>query len=134
MALWAALAMAIVQQIDNHFISPTVLRATVKLHPVAIILALLIGGSLAGFLGILIAVPITAIIKIVASHLWRTRALDQSWEEASEAIIHEYEPVTAEMILGRFQRIRDIQVSRGAVAHPDLDLEGHVPPEEGAGE
>ena len=109
--------MVIVQQIDNHLISPIILRATVKLHPSLIILALLVGGSVAGLLGVLIAVPTAAVVKIISSHLWRTRVLGQSWEEASEATLHEYEPPSAEKLLGRLQRIRDIQVSKGDVSH-----------------
>ena len=117
MALGAAVAMVIVQQIDNHMISPIILRATVKLHPVMIILALLVGGSLAGLLGVLVAVPMAAVGKIIIAHMWRTRILGQSWEEASEATLQEYEPPSAEKLLGRFQRIREMQVSTGDVSH-----------------
>ncbi len=117
MALWAAIAMVIVQQVDNHLISPMILRATVKLHPVLIILALLVGGSLAGLLGVLIAVPVAAATKIIIAHLWRTRVLGQSWDEAAEAALHQNEPPTAEYLLRRMQRIRDLQVSKGDVSH-----------------
>ncbi len=81
---------AAVQQVDNHFISPTVLRFTVRLHPATIIIALLIGGTVGGLLGVLLAVPVVASIKIVVGHFWRTRVLGQSWEEASEALIEEH--------------------------------------------
>lgn len=117
MAFWAAVAMVIVQQIDNHLISPVILRATVKLHPVIIILALLVGGSLAGLLGVLVAVPMAAVTKIILSHMWRTRVLGQSWDEATEAFLHDYEPPSADKLLGRLQRIRDLQVSKGDVSH-----------------
>jgi predicted PurR-regulated permease PerM len=117
MAFWAAVAMVIVQQIDNHMISPVILRATVKVHPVVIILALLVGGSLAGLLGVLVAVPVAAVTKIILSHMWRTRVLGQSWDEATEAFLHEYEPPSADTLLGRLQRIRDLQVSKGDVSH-----------------
>jgi len=91
-ALWVIVIFAAIQQLDNHLISPTVLRVTVKLHPVTIILALLAGGSLAGLFGVLVAVPVLAVIKIVAGHIWRTRVLDESWDEAAEAMIVEHEP------------------------------------------
>jgi hypothetical protein len=57
-----------------------------------IVLALIIGGSLAGLLGVLVAVPVTAAIRIVAGHLWRTRVLGQSWAEASERMIERTPP------------------------------------------
>jgi predicted PurR-regulated permease PerM len=91
-AFWAVVIMIIVQQIDNHLITPVVQRARVNLSPLVIVLALIIGGALAGLLGVLIAIPATAAIRIVVGHLWRTRVLGQSWEEASEAMIEVTEP------------------------------------------
>lgn len=104
-ALWAAVVAAGVQQVDNHFISPTVLRATVRLHPAVILLALLAGGSLAGPWGILLAVPVTAMIKILAGHLWRTRFLGQTWEEADAALVEEHP--TGETLITRLRRLGD---------------------------
>jgi len=86
-ALWAGLVALIVQQVDNHFVSPTVLRATVRLHPAAIVLGLVVGAGIGGFWGVLLTVPVMASVKIVAGHYWRTRVLGESWEEASEALI-----------------------------------------------
>jgi hypothetical protein len=57
-----------------------------------IVLALIVGGTLAGLLGVLVAIPATAATRIVVGHLWRTRVLGQSWEEASEAMIEVTEP------------------------------------------
>jgi len=88
-AAWAGLVALIVQQIDNHFVSPTVLRATVRIHPAMIILGLVLGASLGGFWGVVLAVPVMASVKIVGGHLWRTRVLGESWAEASEALIEE---------------------------------------------
>ncbi len=104
-AFLAALVAVVVQQIDNHFITPNVLRATVRLHPATIIFVLLIGGTLAGIWGVLLAVPVTAVIKIVTGHYWRTRVLGQSWEQASEAMIDET-PVP-DTLLTRFTRVAD---------------------------
>ncbi|MDQ3147153.1 MAG: AI-2E family transporter, partial [Actinomycetota bacterium] len=76
-AVWVAGIMAGAQQLDNHFISPLVMRRTVHLHPAAVMLALLAGGTIAGFLGLLLAVPVAATLKILAVHLWRTYVLGQ---------------------------------------------------------
>ena len=100
-ALWAALVALIVQQIDNNFVSPVVLRATVRLHPATVLLSLFAGGAVGGLFGVLIAVPTVAVIKIVSGHLWRTRVLGQSWDEAREALIDD-EP-TRELRLPRFR-------------------------------
>lgn len=98
----------VVQQIDNQIVSPLVLRATVKLHPSLIILALMVGGSVAGLLGVLLAVPLTAVTKVIASHLWRTRMLGEPWREAVEAIIEEPEITrTGEILVERIRARRE---------------------------
>jgi predicted PurR-regulated permease PerM len=104
-AIWAVLMFVAVQQFDNHVISPNILRRRVQLHPVFILLALLLGASLGGFFGILIAVPVAAVIKVVAGHFWRTRVLGESWEEAAEAVAPEYVPPSRETIVGRLRRV-----------------------------
>jgi predicted PurR-regulated permease PerM len=76
-ALWVSAVMLGAQQVDNHFISPMVMRRAVKLHPAAVILALLAGGGLGGFFGLLVAVPTAAVLKILCSHLWRTYVLGE---------------------------------------------------------
>ena len=91
-AIWVILAFLAIQQVDNHIVSPLILRVAVHLSPVSIILALLAGGSIGGLFGILIAVPVTAVLKIVAGHLWRTRVLGESWDQAVQAVFVEYEP------------------------------------------
>lgn len=91
-AFWAVLIMIAVQQVDNHLITPMIQRARVNLSPLVIVLALIIGGALAGLLGVLVAVPLTAAVRILVGHLWRTRVLGQSWQEASEAMIEVTEP------------------------------------------
>ncbi|HJU52441.1 MAG TPA: AI-2E family transporter [Acidimicrobiia bacterium] len=86
-ALLAILVFTLIQQVDNHVITPLVQRARVQLSPMVIVLALIVGGSLAGLLGVLVAVPLTAAVRIVVGHLWRTRMLGQSWDEASQRMI-----------------------------------------------
>lgn len=85
-ALLAVVAFTSIQQVDNHLITPIVQRARVRLSPLVIVLALLAGGSVAGFLGVLIAVPTAATLRILGGHLWRTRVLGESWEQAAAAM------------------------------------------------
>jgi len=80
-ALWVAAIMAGAQQIDNHFISPMVMQRTVSLHPAVVMLALLAGGTLGGFFGLLLAVPVTATLKVVIGHLWAVYVLEIPVEE-----------------------------------------------------
>lgn len=86
-ALWAVGIFTAIQQFDNHVVTPVIQRTRVNLSPLVIVIALIAGGSLAGLLGVVIAVPTVAAIRIVAGHLWRTRVLGESWQEASDAMI-----------------------------------------------
>jgi len=79
-ALLVVVVMVGVQQIDNHFITPQVMQRTVHLHPAVVILALVAGGSLGGFFGLLLAVPLAAVLKILVSHVWRTYVLGEPVE------------------------------------------------------
>lgn len=92
LAFWAVVVFTLIQQVDNHVITPMIQRTRVNLSPLVIVLALVIGGSVAGLLGVLVAVPLTAAVRILVGHLWRTRMLGQSWREASDAMIEVTEP------------------------------------------
>lgn len=52
----------VIQQFENHLIYPLVVRKIVGISPIIVILAIVIGGKLAGFLGILLSVPIAAVL------------------------------------------------------------------------
>lgn len=52
----------IIQQLENHLLVPLVMKYTVGLHPVVVVISLLAGAKLAGFAGILLAIPIAVII------------------------------------------------------------------------
>lgn len=71
----AAIVELVVQQIDNHLVTPNVMRRTVQLHPATVMLSLLAGGTLAGFWGVLLAVPTVATGKLLLGHVWATRVL-----------------------------------------------------------
>ena len=53
----------IVQQFENHLIYPLVVKKVVGVPPLLVILALIIGAQVAGFLGIILSVPIAAAIQ-----------------------------------------------------------------------
>ena len=110
-AIAVAVVMAIVQQIDNHFISPIVMQRAVKLHPAVVMLALLAGGTLLGFFGLLLAVPTVAVLKIVIGHLWHRYVLD--------------EPLDA--IESRWE-LEDAERPAGGVVERVGDQEAAIPP------
>jgi len=58
------------QQVENYVIAPRVMKRAIEMSAAAVIVAVLIGGALAGFIGALLALPAAAIIKIVVNHLY----------------------------------------------------------------
>lgn len=63
----------IYQQFENNVIQPVVYRRTVAIHPLLVIVAVLIGASLLGVLGALLAIPIAATVQIVVKEWWLWR-------------------------------------------------------------
>jgi predicted PurR-regulated permease PerM len=55
----------IYQQIENAFLTPKIMKSTVDLPALSVIIALAIGGALAGILGALVAVPTAALIAVI---------------------------------------------------------------------
>jgi len=61
---------AVVQNFEGFVLTPRIVGQSVGLHPAVVIVALLIGGDLFGFLGLLIAVPAAAVAKVFADELF----------------------------------------------------------------
>jgi predicted PurR-regulated permease PerM len=57
------------QQLENHILVPKIMSRQVGVSPVTVIVALLIGGSLLGIVGAILAVPTAAILQVVAGEL-----------------------------------------------------------------
>lgn len=63
--LRALIAVVVIQQLESQVISPRVIGRSVGLHPLAVVFALLVGLELYGILGMIIAVPIAGIIRVL---------------------------------------------------------------------
>lgn len=68
-ALLVVFLFVIVQQIDNNFISPKVIEGKLGVHPVATIIVVFIGGEFFGIKGMLLAVPVYAILRGVLQRI-----------------------------------------------------------------
>lgn len=69
--LYVAALVVLIQQLESGLLAPKVIGDSVGLHPITIIFVLLAGGELFGLLGVVAAVPVTAALKVVVSHLIR---------------------------------------------------------------
>jgi predicted PurR-regulated permease PerM len=65
--------LVVYQQIENNVLQPVIYRRTVSIHPLLVIVAVLIGGSLLGVLGALLAIPVAATVQIVLREWWMLR-------------------------------------------------------------
>ena len=65
-----------VQQLENNLLVPTIMKKAVGINPAIIIIAVLIGAELAGILGIILAVPMAAVISIIL-RVWKEQTLNR---------------------------------------------------------
>jgi predicted PurR-regulated permease PerM len=63
-ALYVAILFLIIHQVESTVISPKILGERVGLHPLTVIFVILVGGQLAGIVGVLLAVPLAAALKV----------------------------------------------------------------------
>ena len=73
------------QQVENHFLYPLIYSRTVQLSPLAILIAVLVGASLAGILGALAAIPVAGAIQVILVEMLRTRRGEVELPEGVEA-------------------------------------------------
>lgn len=74
LALLVIILFIVVQQLENYLIVPQVMRKAVGLSPIIVIVTMLIGAKLAGILGIILAVPLTAAIAEVFKDIQEARS------------------------------------------------------------
>jgi predicted PurR-regulated permease PerM len=70
-ALWVALLFVALQQLEGHVVAPQVFGRTLRLNPLIVLFALLLGGELAGFVGAVVALPIAAVTRETIVYLRR---------------------------------------------------------------
>ena len=67
--LFVVVFFVVQQQLENHILVPKIMSRQVGVSPVTVIVALLIGGSLLGIVGAILAVPTAAILQVVAAEM-----------------------------------------------------------------
>ena len=67
----------LIQQVENNFLVPKIQGDAVELHPAVVMFAIIVGGSMAGLLGAILALPITAAFRDVVRYLFRRLSPDE---------------------------------------------------------
>jgi predicted PurR-regulated permease PerM len=62
-ALWLTIMFIVLQQIEGHIVAPTVFSQALRINPLLVIFALLMGGRLYGFAGAFLALPLAAVLR-----------------------------------------------------------------------
>jgi predicted PurR-regulated permease PerM len=75
MVLYVIIVMVVAQQAESNFISPTVMGKALNIHPLTIILLILVGGNLAGILGMILIIPTYAVGKVIVKHSYQLLTL-----------------------------------------------------------
>lgn len=84
LVIWAMLLLIVYQQIENYLVAPRVMNRAVDLSPASVIIALMVGGALAGLVGALLALPVAALIKIVFQDYVVQGRVEKMRNEAAE--------------------------------------------------
>jgi len=69
MLLWVGAVFGVGQALEGMLLTPLLVGDRIGLHPVAVIFAIMAGGQLFGFVGVLLALPVAAVIMVLLRHL-----------------------------------------------------------------
>ena len=72
----------LIQQVENHIVYPLVVRKIVGLSPMVVIVSLVVGGQLAGFLGVLLAVPLASVAMELLNDLEKHKTMRRAANSA----------------------------------------------------
>ncbi|MGN0182458.1 MAG: AI-2E family transporter [Candidatus Ornithomonoglobus sp.] len=73
-AIWCLIILLVLQQLDGNVLAPKIMGTRLEISPLTIIIAVSVGGTLFGFVGMLISVPVVAILRATISELLEVRA------------------------------------------------------------
>ena len=85
-ALWVTILFIVLQQLEGHLVAPQVFRISLRINPILVILALLIGDELYGIAGALLALPVSAVLRETVVYLRRHLVLEP-WTAAAAGAI-----------------------------------------------
>ena len=96
-AVWVILLFVALQQLEGHVVAPQVFRISLRINPILVILALLIGFQLYGIAGALLALPIAAVIRQTVVYLRRHLVLEP-WGTLGSGVITDVGSIAARIV------------------------------------
>jgi len=80
LGLYVILLFLLIQQAESHFLTPMVMKKTIGISPVIVVVALLAGAQIAGFVGIILAVPAAVVVQEIIYDYERRKMKTQRLE------------------------------------------------------
>jgi putative heme transporter len=85
-ALWVVLLFIGLQQVEGHIVAPQLFGHTLRINPILVIFALLLGLEVHGIIGALVALPILSVLRETAVYLGR-HVTFESWDQAKRELL-----------------------------------------------
>jgi predicted PurR-regulated permease PerM len=85
-AVWVALLFLGIQQLEGHIVAPQIFGHTLRINPLLVIFALLLGQQLYGIVGALMALPILSVLRETSLYLGRHLTLEP-WERSQDGLL-----------------------------------------------
>lgn len=73
LVIWVSVITLAAQQIESNLITPNVMGKTLEIHPLTVITIILAAGNIAGFLGIILAIPTYTVGKAIVTNIYHAR-------------------------------------------------------------
>ena len=73
LVIWVCVVTLIAQQVESNLITPNIMGKSLDIHPLTVISIVLAAGNIAGFIGIIIAIPTYAVIKVIVVNIYDER-------------------------------------------------------------
>jgi len=88
LGIWTAILLTVIQQLDGNVIGPMIMGDALKINPILVFLSLLIGAAYFGILGMLLSIPIAALVKIIIINII----------EAKETMTHHSDRIASKIL------------------------------------
>jgi len=82
--IWTAILLTILQQFDGNVIGPLIMGDALKINPILVFVALLIGAAYFGLLGMFLSIPVMALIKIIIINIIEAKEAKMNKEVAKQ--------------------------------------------------
>jgi predicted PurR-regulated permease PerM len=104
------------QTLEGYVLVPRLVGEKIGLHPVAVIFAVLAGGELFGFLGVLLALPVASVVVVVLRYLYERYTTSELYTTTTEPVI-----VVAGTPMSEIGDAKVVVVERGSVGEPPAE-------------